>query len=198
MAQSVADVRQEVAEEQPADEQSAAEQVVAAQQEIVDARRATESELDELGTSARAALDIPAKVKRNPLRYGALGAGTAFLVVGGPKRVLRAVERRFFPRPRVRRLLPDEIDRTVDQLPEENREEVRAHLERDFAAYVQREHAKPEPSGRRSFWRTYDTVLAAFGALAIREMAKRLLEVPERRSGPEKASPPPDEEGYTA
>ena len=178
-----------------------ADSVAAARQEVVNARRAAESELDEMGTAVRAAADIPTKLRREPLKYGALGAGAVFLVVGGPKRVLRAVEKRVFPRRHERRLLPKEIDRTVDRLPEEDREQVRAHLERDFASYVEREHAKHEPNARRSLWGTYDTVVAIVGAAAAREMAKRFFARPSdyealKREAPSKDAPPRDKERY--
>ena len=110
-----------------------AQSVADARQEVVDARRAVESELDDLGLAARAALDIPAKVKRNPVRTVGVGAGAAFLLLGGPKRVARHIEQQLFPKRRYRRLTPPEIDRAVDRLGEADQEATRAHLERDFA-----------------------------------------------------------------
>jgi hypothetical protein len=171
-----------------------ADPLAEARQEVVDARQAAASELDDLAESVRAAVDIPAKVRRNPLKTAGLATGAAFLAVGGPKRLLKRVEKRVLPRRQVRRLLPEEIDRTVDNLPEEDREEVRAHLERDFARYVRKEHAKEQPNARRSFWGTYDTMVAVLGAAAARELVKRLFEPPPpgRRVPP----PPPDEEAY--
>lgn len=177
-------------------EHSMADSVAAARQEVANARLAAESELDEMGTAARAAADIPTKLKRDPLRYGALGAGAAFLVVGGPKRILRAVEKRVFPRRHERRLVPKEIDRTIDRLPDEEREAVRAHLERDFASYLEREHSRHEPNARRSLWGTYDTVMAVVGGAAARELVKRFIDVPADRNAPVKDSPPPGKERY--
>ena len=78
--------------------QSAAE----ARQQVEEARRGVERELDNLGESARAAVDIPAKVRRNPVKTAGLAGGAAFLILGGPKRLAKATERRFFPK----RLLP--------------------------------------------------------------------------------------------
>jgi hypothetical protein len=150
-----------------------------ARQEVVNARQAAGAELDELGHSVRAAVDIPAKVRRNPLKTAGLAGGAAFLALGGPKRVLKRVERRVLPRRKVRRMLPEEIERAVDNLPEEEREQVRAHLERDFASYVQREHAKEQPNARRSLWATYDTLLGVVGAAAARELVKKLFAVPQ-------------------
>ncbi|MDP8905696.1 MAG: hypothetical protein M3N29_10385 [Chloroflexota bacterium] len=158
---------------------SVAESVAEARQEVELARRAVESELDSLGDSARSAFDIPAKVRRNPARTVGLGAGAAFLLLGGPKRVLKAAEGRVLPRRRPRRLLPKEIDRTLDRMPEEEQEELRAHLERDFASYLEREHVKEQPNARRSFWATYDTLVGILGAAAARELVKRFFAAPK-------------------
>jgi hypothetical protein len=160
-----------------------AEPLAEARQEVANARRAAEAELDEMGASVRSAVDVPAKVRRNPLKTVGLASGAAFLAVGGPKRLLKRAEKRVLPRRKVRRLLPDEIDRAVNNLPEEDREQVRAHLERDFAHYIEREHAKEEPNARRSLWGTYDTIVAVLGAAAARQLVKRLFE-PTPRSEP--------------
>ena len=156
-----------------------AESVADARQEVVNARRAAAGELDELGPAFRAAVDIPAKVRRNPIRSAGLLGGAAFLAVGGPKRIIRAVETRVFPRRHERRLTPKEVDKTIDRLPEEDREAVRAHLERDFASYLEREHARHEPNARRSLWGTYDTFVGILGAAAARELLKRFMTAPK-------------------
>lgn len=155
-----------------------AQPVADARQEVIDARRAVESELDDMGLAVRAALDIPAKVRRNPVRTVGIGAGAAFLLLGGPKRFLKRAEQELFPKRRYRRLTPDEIDRAVDRLGEEDQEATRAHLERDFASYLEKTHPKEPPNARRSFWGTYDTVVAVVGAAAARELVKRFIEVP--------------------
>jgi hypothetical protein len=156
-----------------------ADSVAEARQEVELARHAVESELDDLGTSARAAVDIPAKVRANPVRTIGIGAGAAFLLLGGPRRALKAAEKRVLPRRRPRQMLPDEIERSLKNLPEGRQEEVRAHLERDFAAYVRREHTKEQPNARRSIWGTYDTVVGIVGAAAARELVKKFFGAPE-------------------
>jgi hypothetical protein len=152
-----------------------------ARQQIADARHNAQHELDALGGSARAAIDIPAKVKRHPVETVGVVGGTAFMLLGGPKRVAKAAEQRLFPahanRPPT--LLPKEVDKTIKRLPEEDREQVRAHLERDFANYLKREHAQEPTNARQSFWKTYDTVFGIFGAAATRELVKRLFAVPD-------------------
>ena len=93
------------------------EQVAQARQAVVDARLAVEKELDDLGLATQAAFDIPAKIRRNPVRTVGLGAGAAFLLLGGPRRVLKQVEHRVFPKRRYRKLTPAEIDRAVEVFP---------------------------------------------------------------------------------
>ncbi len=158
-----------------------ADKTTDARQQVVDARRAVDTELDRLGPTTRAALDIPAKVRRHPLQTVGVAGGAAFLIVGGPRRVLKGLERRFLPE-RANRppsLLPKDVDKTIKQLPREDREQVRAHLERDFASYLQKEHPKEQPDARQSFWKTYDILLSSVGARAGKELTKRLFEMPK-------------------
>ncbi len=156
-----------------------------ARQELEDARRGVATELTQLGASTRAALDIPAKVRRNPVMTAGAAGGAAFLLLGGPRRVAQAVEKRFFPRrwARVPKLLPKEVERTLDRLPAEDQEHVRGHLERDFATYLKKEHAKEAANARQSIWRTYDLLLGSVGTRAARELVKKLFEVPPDRRG---------------
>ncbi|MBA3435714.1 MAG: hypothetical protein H0U11_04430 [Chloroflexi bacterium] len=171
-----------------------ADSVAAARQEVANARLAAESELDEMGTAVRTAADIPTKIKRDPVRYGAFGAGAVFLMLNGPKRVLRAVERRVVPRPKVKRLTPKEVQQTIDRLPEEDREAVHNRLEREFASFLKKEHPKGEPSARHSMWSTYDLFAGIVGGAVARELVKRFVDAPADRNAPARKSPPPDEE----
>ena len=152
-----------------------------ARQEVENARKGVETELDNLTSATREALDIPAKVKRNPVRTAGLAGGAAFLLLGGPKRVARATEKRFFPK-RVYerdRALPKNVQATMNKLDPEQRELVEAHLERDFAAYLNKEHPAEPANARQSLWRTYDTMISIVGAAAARELVKKLFEVPQ-------------------
>lgn len=152
-----------------------------ARQEVVAARKAVEAELDALGKSTRAALDIPAKVRRNPVQTVGAAGGAAFLLLGGPKRLAKAAERRFFPE-RAKRpptLLPKDVDRAIAKLPADDQEQVRAHLERDFATYLRKEHIKDPASARQSVWKTYDMLLGIIGAAAARELVKKLFAIPQ-------------------
>jgi hypothetical protein len=152
-----------------------------ARQELTDARRAVETELDDLGSAARAAVDIPAKIRRNPVRTVGLAGGATFLFLGGPKRAAKAVEARFFPKRAEQRdrALPKNVQATLTRLEPAEREKVEAHLERDFAAYLNKEHPKEPANARQSLWKTYDMLLGVVGLAAAREMAKKLFEIPK-------------------
>lgn len=152
-----------------------------ARRQVELARQAVESELDNLGTATRAAVDIPAKIRRNPVRTAGAAGGTAFLLLGGPRRVAKGIEKRLFPKrySRPPKVLPRDIEGSLDRLPEEDQPMVRAHLERDFTAYLKGEHAKDPANARTSIWKTYNLLLGTVGARATRELVKRLFEVPK-------------------
>lgn len=164
-----------------------APKVAEALQGVRAAREGVATELDNLNTSVRAAVDIPAKIKRNPVPTLGAAGGAAFLLLGGPRRVARSVEKRLFPKrySRPPKVLPRDVEKSLDRLPEEDRDMVRAHLERDFAAYLREEHAKDPPNARTQAWKTYDLLLGTVGARAARELVKRLFEVPPPARRPE-------------
>jgi len=126
-------------------------------------------------------VDIPAKVRRNPVRTVGLAGGAAFLFLGGPKRLAKAAEARFFPKraERVPTVLPKDVEETINRLEPEKREQVRAHLERDFYTYLKREHPEEPANARRSLWRTYDLFVGIVGVAAARELVKKLFEIPK-------------------
>ena len=157
--------------------QSAAE----ARQEVENARQALSSELDELGSAARRAVDIPAKVRHNPVRTVGVAGGAAVLLLGGPKRLAKAAEQRFFPKRVVKRdrALPKDVQKTINKLPADDREQVEAQLERDFQSYLRKEHAQEPANARQSVWKTYDLFLGIVGAAAARELVKKLFEIPQ-------------------
>ena len=61
----------------------------AARAEVVASRAALLDEVQRLEAAARAAVDIPGKVRRAPAKTAGLAAGTAFVVLGGPQRLYR-------------------------------------------------------------------------------------------------------------
>jgi hypothetical protein len=109
----------------------------AARDRVLAARASLGEELETLEASVRAAIDVPAKIRRSPGRAAAAVGGTAFLAVGGPRRVLRAGRRAVFgaPTPLPEAMLPKEIEKALRGLGDDG-DKVRGALERDFATYA--------------------------------------------------------------
>jgi hypothetical protein len=95
--------------------------------------------LEVLEASARAAVDIPAKIRRSPAKAAAVAGGAGFLVVGGPRRVVNGVKRavRGPSKPLPKSMLPDEIEKTLRKMGTDG-DAVRGTLERDFADYAKK------------------------------------------------------------
>ena len=110
----------------------------AARAQVLAAREALADELERLEASARTAVDVPAKVRRNPGKAVGLAAGAGFLLVGGPKRVFRRAKRVVLgpPEPLPTSMLPQEIDKAIRELGEDG-EKVRGTIEREFASYLE-------------------------------------------------------------
>jgi hypothetical protein len=118
----------------------------AARDRVLAARAALGEELEVLEASARAAVDVPAKIRRNPVPFAAAAGGITFVAVGGPRRVYRAARNRIFgaPEPLPESMLPDQVEKALRELGDDGRK-VRGALERDFAAYAkqaQRDRAR--------------------------------------------------------
>jgi hypothetical protein len=109
----------------------------AARDRVLAARTALGEEFETLEASARTAVDIPAKVRRNPAKTAAIAGGTAFIVAGGPRRAFRRVKRavRGPEKPLPTVMLPEEIEKTLRSLGRDG-DKVRGTIERDFAAYT--------------------------------------------------------------
>ncbi len=154
-----------------------------ANQEVVAARKALGHELDELRGAARSAVDIPAKVKANPVKTMGLIGGAGFLAVGGPKRIIQAMERRVRPtkKDRLKGILPKDVEKLVDKTAS-NAEEVRQRLEQDFYDWMSKKRPQQAPAGaRQSFWKTYDSFLGPLGALGAKAMAEKLFAADKKR-----------------
>lgn len=108
-----------------------------ARAQVLASRALLDEELVRLEASARAAVDIPAKVKRHPVKAAGVAAGAGFVVLGGPRRVLRGARNAVFgrPDPLPKSMLPDEIERAIKELGP-NGERVRGTLEREFSRYL--------------------------------------------------------------
>lgn len=109
----------------------------AARAEVLAAREALSGEVERLEASGRAAVDIPAKVRRAPAQTAGLAAGAAFLVAGGPGRVFRRVKRAVVgpEEPLPKSMLPPEIDKRLRKMGGDG-ERVRGTIEREFAEYL--------------------------------------------------------------
>jgi len=116
-----------------------AEGTDAARERVLAARAQLGDELEVLEASARAAVDIPARIKRSPAKAAAVAGGAGFLVVGGPRRVVNGVKRavRGPSKPLPKAMLPDEIEKTLRKLGTDG-DAVRGVLERDFADYAKK------------------------------------------------------------
>ena len=161
------------------------EATVAARQQVVEARAALLVEVDELGTATRSALDIPAKVRKNPVKFAAGAGGLTFLVLGGPQRTARRVVRtrrggRARPPTAV---LPDEIERLVADLGGDT-EQIRARLDREFADYLsaQKKGGRLRSGASNSFWRGANVFTTVFAANAAGKLAQRLFAADRDRS----------------
>ena len=110
----------------------------AALAEVLAAREGLAEEVDRLEAAGRAAVDIPAKVRRSPAKAAAIAGGGAFLVLGGPKRVYRRARKAITGKeeaPLPKSLLPKDIDKALKKLGTDG-DQVRGTIERDFAKYL--------------------------------------------------------------
>jgi hypothetical protein len=136
-------------------------EVLAARAEVLASLGKLDEELVRLEASARAAVDIKAKVKRSPAKAAGAAAGTAFLLVGGPRRVLRRTRNAVFgaPNPLPESMLPKDVDKALKALGTDG-EKVRGAIEREFAAYLQ--DKTPELKAR-NFSGSVAKLLTTFG-----------------------------------
>jgi hypothetical protein len=109
-----------------------------ARAQVLAAREALADELERLEASARTAVDVPAKVRRNPGKAVGVAAGAGFLLVGGPRRVFRRAKRAVLgpPEPLPSSMLPKEIDKAIRELGDDG-DKVRGTIEREFASYLE-------------------------------------------------------------
>ena len=114
-----------------------AEDTDAARDRVLAARAALGEELEALEASARAAVDIPAKIRRSPAKAAAIAGSAGFVVLGGPQRLFGAARRKVFgPTADLpKQMLPKEIEKTLKKLGDDG-DKVRGAIERDFAAYA--------------------------------------------------------------
>ena len=150
----------------------------AARTEVLAARDGLEHEVVRLEAAGRAAVDIPTRLRNDPLKIGGAAVGAAFLILGGPRRVLGGARRAIFgaPKPMPKSMLPDEVEAVLRTLGPDG-DKVRGTLEREFARFL--EGRAPQRAAR-------DIVGLAGGLLANalrpasvragREFAERLFD----------------------
>lgn len=150
---------------------------------VVAARAELAGEVDRLEGAGRAAVDIPARVRKSPAKAAGVAAGAAFLVAGGPKRLFRRARRAVTGKEEElpSELLPKEVDKALRKLGTDGRK-VRGTIERDFAKYLD-ERAKE---------RKKEGIIAAglaLGTAALRPAAIRAGKtLIERMTNPDAAS----------
>jgi hypothetical protein len=110
----------------------------AARAEVLAAREGLGEELIRLEAAGRAAVDIPARLRREPAKVLGTAAGAAFLLLGGPGRAVRGIRRALLgPEAELpKSMLPDEVEKTLKKLGPEGGK-VRGTLEREFAEYLE-------------------------------------------------------------
>lgn len=142
-------------------------QTDAARAGVVAARAEVETEIERLEASARAAVDIPAKIRREPVKTAGIAAGLAFLIAGGPQRLFRRTKRAVLGpnADRPKSMLPEEVDKELRKLGDDG-ERVRATLEREFAKYLEDREKERKKEG-------LTTAAAALALAALRPAAIR-------------------------
>jgi len=159
----------------------------------VDAQRAEiEETVERLRARVRSAIDIPAKLRRNPLLFGGLAAGAVFLAAGGPVRLLRAARRRVRPTPAQQAYdsLPRAMQHWVDAmagavgprgeearrlLAEELQRWRHEPLSRKQAKVLAKEAADGPPGPSRTAWRALETGATMLSAALARRAIERFL-----------------------
>jgi hypothetical protein len=160
--------------------------VIQARSQVRTAQVAFQDDLDTLSEATRSAMDIPAKIRKSPVKSAALAGGAGFLLLGGPRRVMGAVISKVAPKRRrdpYDGLLPGEIERVLRDTGAAALPGVREALERDFAEYLKRKAKVQDqrPNAADSLWRTYDAVVGPLGTVAARTLVERLFAADRRR-----------------
>jgi hypothetical protein len=151
----------------------------AARDRVIAARADLGEELENLEAAARAAVDIPAKIRRSPAKAAAVVGGVGFLALKGPQRLFGAGKRavRGPSTPLPKSMLPEEIDKSLRALGSDGAK-VRGALERDFAKYAKQ--AARDRTGTRN--------------LLLVSVARPLLTSVAKRAGQWLVNP--DQEGF--
>jgi len=146
----------------------------AARSEVLAARAGLDEELVRLEAAGRAAVDIPARLRREPAKILGAAGGAAFLLLGGPKRVVKGLRRAVFgPGAELpKSMLPPAVEKTLKKLGPDG-DKVRGTLEREFASYLDE---KAPQRKQRDLGATAAVLLGgAFGPV-VKRLGKQLAE----------------------
>jgi hypothetical protein len=146
----------------------------AARAEVLAARAGLEEELVRLEASGRAAVDIPARLKREPAKVLGAAGGAAFLLLGGPRRVLQGARRAVMgPKADMpKSMLPKQVDKELKKLGDDG-ERVRATLERELANYLDE---KADQRKERDLGATLALLLGGVAKPVVQRFGKQLAE----------------------
>jgi hypothetical protein len=179
----------------------------AARDRVVAARADLEEQLDLLEASARAAVDIPAKIRRSPGKAAAVAGGVGFLALKGPQRVFGAAKRvvRGPSAPLPKAMLPDEIEKSLRRLGKDG-DRVRGLLERDFADYAMKAQKHRRDTRRFVLFSIAQPAVIRGTKLALDRLFapgqegfnETLDRIRARAQGRETAAPPADANGENA
>jgi hypothetical protein len=139
----------------------------AALAQVVAARADFANEVDRLEAAGRAAVDIPAKVRQEPVKAAGVAAGAAFLALGGPKRLFRRARRAVTGKEEElpSELLPKEVEKALRKLGGDGKK-VRGTLEREFANYLDDRAKERKKEGILA-------AIVALGTTALRPVAMK-------------------------
>ena len=139
----------------------------AALAQVVAARADLDADIDRLEAAARAAVDVPAKVRREPVKAAGVAAGAAFLALGGPKRLFRRAKRAITGKEDdlPSELLPDEINKVLKKLGSDGKK-VQLTLDKEFARYLDDRAKERKKEGMLA-------AAVALGTTALRPVALR-------------------------
>ena len=141
----------------------------AARERVLAARAELATEVERLEASARAAVDIPSKLKRNPARAAAVIGGVGFVALGGPRRLFRRAKSTIVgpDQPLPESMLPEEVEKTLKRLGTDG-EKVRGTLERDFADYLKVSQKRRGPRlGQTLYYAVTLPLIRRSGKLAV-------------------------------
>jgi hypothetical protein len=166
---------------------------------------------DNLQTTARRSLDLRELVGRNPVRTVAVVGGLAFILIGGPRRTLRALRQTVAGSADAERAyaaLPATLRAFVDEAAPRGADRDEARGAMALALHAWREDPKNRkradrlvsealtpPGPRRVFWEFTEAVAVAAAALVARQIMARALVAGTggSKKGKPDASPSPSE-----